>query len=292
MKIYQLEYFIEVCKCQSISKAAENLFVSQPAVSFGIKELEDEFGVKLFERKGNKIALTDAADVLFDKVTVLLADIDDIRKEMLNMGKNPITIRVGTPPMIGTLLFPEVYNQLKVVHPKIKLEILEYGSLQSQSLVAENNADVAIAILDNMTSDILEVYELFKTELVFCVNASHPLASKAIVSWTEIENQDIILMKEDSYQNHIIKECFATNNIKPNILLYSSQLTTINNFILNSQAGAFIFKEIVDKDPRMRGLTLETPIHPTIGIMWKKNSRLYNDVKKFISFIKEYTSKL
>lgn len=288
MKIYQLEYFAEVYRQMSISKAAERLFVSQPAVSMCIKELEDEFGIKLFLRAGNKIEPTEAGTYFYARTQTVLDSVDALRKDMYKMSDRTVRIKVGAPPMIGALLFPQLYNELHEAHPDLKLEIFEFGSLQAQSLVALNKADAAIAILNNAVDEALEAFPLFRAELVFCVNRSHPLAQKETVTWEDVEGQDLILMKEDSYQNAMVKERFAQKNIKPNILLYSSQLATIRNFIVNSKAGAFLFKQICDGDPDLKGLPLSDPIYLDIGILWRKNTKLYDDVKDFIAFVEAY----
>ncbi|MFR3347575.1 MAG: LysR family transcriptional regulator, partial [Christensenellales bacterium] len=76
MKISQLRYFMTVCRYNNITKAAEELYVSQPAISSSIKDLETEFGVKLFYRQNNKLLLTDEGEYFLDKVTDILGAVD------------------------------------------------------------------------------------------------------------------------------------------------------------------------------------------------------------------------
>ena len=76
MKLLQLKYFYTVCRYGSITKAADKLFVSQPTISFCIKELEEEFGVKLFHRKHNRLRLTVEGQFFCEKVKYILQSVD------------------------------------------------------------------------------------------------------------------------------------------------------------------------------------------------------------------------
>jgi DNA-binding transcriptional LysR family regulator len=296
MKFYQLQYFQEAYRRGSISKAAEALFVSQPAVSFAVKELEDEFGVKLFERTGNKIENTEAGRLFYERVTRMLGDAAALSKEMRNLSNGRVLLRIATPPMIGCILFPRVYDELKKALPKMKIEILEYGSLQSQNLVIKGDADVAVAILDNLdggaVNEEIETHVLFGTELVFCVKKGHRLAGHKTISWEELEGQELILMREDSYQNSLIKRRFAEKNIRLDVLLFSSQFITIRNFIVRGDAGAFLFKQVADADDEIVPIKLSEPVKLNIGVMWRKNSKKQNEIHDFIAQMKEFVKRL
>jgi DNA-binding transcriptional LysR family regulator len=290
MKLFQIGYFLEVCRQGSISKAAEALYVSQPAVSVAIKELEDEFGVKLLVRQNNRITVTDAGSYVCVEGQRILDDAAKLVKDMQNMGDH-VLIKIAAPPMISTLLFPDVYNGIRETFPKINIEIIECASLKARDLTAAGEADAAIAILDNIAGELLQSFVLFKTELVFCVNKRHPLARKKTISFGDFEGTPIIMMKEDSYQSALLRDRFTEHCVSPNILLYSSQLNTIKNFILKSDAGAFLFKPLADADSEIVALRLETPVLLDIGVVWRKDTRLYHEIRHLIEHIKNYTDK-
>ncbi|MEG2014554.1 MAG: LysR family transcriptional regulator [Clostridia bacterium] len=287
MKIYQLEYFIEVYKCNSVSKAADNLYVSQPTISFALKELKDEFGVNLFTRSGNGIIPTVEGKIFYAKAVNILNSIRALKQDMLSLGGKTTHLKVGTPPMIGTILFPEMYQDLRNQLPKIELEILEYGSLRVRDLVQKNEADIAIAILDDKMDDSLESYKLFSTELVFCVDKKHHLSKKGTINWSDLDKENIILMKEDSFQNTMVKQRLEQTSIIPNIVLYSSQLTTITKFIHSGMAGAFLFSSLCVDDSFVP-LHLADPIMLDIGAIWRKNSQDFLNSTKFMTFLKRY----
>ena len=92
-----------VCRYNNITKAAEELYVSQPAISSSIKDLETEFGVKLFYRQNNKLLLTDEGEYFLDKVTDILGAVDILSTQMKDLGNNLNHIKIGVPSMVGTL---------------------------------------------------------------------------------------------------------------------------------------------------------------------------------------------
>ncbi|MBQ8873477.1 MAG: LysR family transcriptional regulator, partial [Clostridia bacterium] len=109
MKLLQMKYFQTVCKYGGITKAAEELFVSQPTISFCIKELEEEFGVKLFHRKHNRLQLTVEGSYFLDKVNYILQSVDTLASQMKDMGNNRNHVKLAVPAMISTFLFPQLF---------------------------------------------------------------------------------------------------------------------------------------------------------------------------------------
>lgn len=291
MKLLQMKYFQTVCRYGSITKAAEELFVSQPTISFCIKELEDEFGVKLFHRRHNRLQLTVEGSYFLDKVNYILQSVDALSSQMKNMGNNRNHVKIAVPAMISTFLFPQIFNAYNEVYPELQLEMLETGSLQARKLVDANSVDLGITILDSAVEDSYNVVPLVKTELVFCVSKTHPLANCQKISFKQLADQQIILFKADSYQNIFIKRAFSEVGVQPNILLYSSQLYTIKEFLSYGNVGAFLYRQVAEMDDDLVCIPLERAIFQDIVLIWTKNGSLYSDVENFIQFAKHFQYK-
>ena len=170
MKLLQMKYFQTVCRYGSITKAAEELFVSQPTISFCLKELEEEFGVKLFHRRHNRLQLTVEGQFFLDKVNYILQSVNALSTQMKDMGKNHNHVKIAVPAMISTFLFPQMFNAYSQLYPNVELEMVETGSLQTRKLVDSNSVDLGITILDSVVTDSYNVLPLVSTELVFCVS--------------------------------------------------------------------------------------------------------------------------
>ena len=291
MKLLQMRYFQTVCRYGSITKAAEELFVSQPTISFCIKELEEEFGVKLFHRRHNRLQLTVEGSFFLDKVNYILQSVDALSSQMRNMGTNRNHVKIAVPAMISTFLFPQIFNAYNQLYPDLELEMLETGSLQARKLVDANSVDLGITIMDSAVEDAYNTLPLVKTELVFCVSKKHPLANYKTISFKQLADQQLILFKADSYQNIFIKRAFSEVGVQPNILLYSSQLYTIKEFLSYGNVGAFLYRQVAEMDEDLVCIPLENAIFQDIVLIWTKSGSLYSDAENFIQFSKHFQCK-
>ena len=282
-----MKYFQTVCRYGSITKAAEELFVSQPTISFCIKELESEFGVRLFHRRHNRLQLTVEGSYFLDKVNYILQSVDALAVQMKNMGNNRNHVKIAVPAMISTFLFPQIFNAYSKTYPEVELEMLETGSLQVRKLVDASSVDLGITIRDDVVDDTNNELPLVSTELVFCVSRKHPLADRKQISFKELSDEHIILFKADSYQNIFIKRAFSEAGVEPNIMLYSSQLYTIKQFLSYGNVGAFLYRQVAEMDKDLVCIPLEQPIIQDIALIWTKNGNLYSDSENFIQFAKQ-----
>lgn len=288
MKISQMRYFQTVCRYSSITKAAEELYVSQPAISFCIKELEDEFGVKLFHRRNNRLQLTVEGNIFLEKVNYILKSVDALVGQMKDLGNNRNHVKVAVPAMISTFLFPAIFNDYSEKFPDVEVEMLETGSMQVRKLVDANSVDLGITINDSTVNEAYNTLHLVSTELVFCVSKNHPLASRTSISFQELSDTHLILFKPDSYQNIIIKRGFAEAGIEPRIRLYTSQLYTIKKFLSYGNAGAFLYRQVAEMDDDLVCIPLERPIVQDIVLIWTKSGSLYSDAENFIRYCKQF----
>ncbi len=288
MKLSQLLYFKTVCKYNNISRAAEELHITQPSISNAIRELEAEFGINLFHRLNKHLSLTSEGAFFLKQANEILKKADELSQQMNDFGNNKNNIKIGVPPMIGTFLFPSMFSGFKALYPDINLEIQEYGSLKTIKLVEDDTLDMAIAITNVLNNPLFNVLNILKTRVYYCVSKSHRLVDCNVVNIDMIKDEPIVLLKSDSYQNSIIKDRFKNQGLLPNVILYSNQLYTIKNFVSNNIASAFLFKEIIDNQNDIVGIPLASSIDIEIGLIWKKDKHIYSDATKFIQFTKQY----
>ena len=98
MKLNQLEYFCAVCRYHSITRAAEELYVTQPTISVAIRELENELKLRLFHHEKNRISLTKEGEVFYQRAEALLRETRAIVSEFSSLGEQETPIRIGIPP--------------------------------------------------------------------------------------------------------------------------------------------------------------------------------------------------
>ncbi|HHY53564.1 MAG TPA: LysR family transcriptional regulator [Clostridiales bacterium] len=290
MTLNQLRYFVEVCRQGSITKAAEVLHVSQPSISNAILDLEEELGVNLFHRIKMRLSPTQEGYYFFQGISRILSRLDLLVSDMQDMGKKNKMIRIGVPPMIGTFLFPDIFDLFHKEYPDVMLEMVEYGSLKTQEMVLSEELDVALAVTEEKETRLNHIH-LMRTSLLYCVDKSHPIAGAKSIALEDLDNTPVILMQEGSYQTELLQQLFLRLNIHPKIIMYSNQLYTIKHMLTRSQAGAFMFEHVLKMHPDLVGIPLKEPIDLNISLIWKKDRHLYSYTSQLIEIVKRHYSK-
>ena len=144
MTLNQLRYFCTASRCHSITKAAEELYVTQPTISMAIRDLEIEFGISLFSRKGNQLSLTQEGESFYKKATYILQYCNELQADYSSMSRVKPPLRIGIPPMLSTVFFPELLMAFHEKHPEIAVVLEEYGSVRACNLVQDDTLDVAL----------------------------------------------------------------------------------------------------------------------------------------------------
>lgn len=289
MKIMQLRYFVEVCKYQNVTRAAKEMFISQPSVTSAIQDLEKEFGVNLFYRQSKRMILTKEGEFLYSQAVDILRRVDETARTMKNFGGLNNIIKVGIPPMIGSHYFPGFFNKFIEANPDVHFEIQEYGTIQTRELILSDQLDAAFLIINQLPDSNFQCLPLLDTEIVLAVSKENPLAKKTSVKIEDLANEPIILMPTGSFQNAEITRRYKEADIEPNVALYSTQVALIKQFAESNNASTFLFKDIVDADPDLVGVPLDPPLSVRVGLIWKTGRYIYNGTTALIDAAKKYT---
>ena len=153
MTLNQLRYFCTASRCHSITKAAEELYVTQPTISMAIRDLEIEFGISLFSRKGNQLSLTQEGESFYKKATYILQYCNELQADYSSMSRVKPPLRIGIPPMLSTVFFPELLMAFHEKHPEIAVVLEEYGSVRACNLVQDDTLDVALVNMEQYNID-------------------------------------------------------------------------------------------------------------------------------------------
>lgn len=292
MKLHQLQYYCAACRNENITRAASELHVSQPSISMAIRELENEFGVMLLQRNNKGFVVTQEGKYFYERAMSLLEQADELNQMMCDMGNQRKRINLGIPPMIGTFLFPKMYKEFKKYYPEIMLNSREGGSRMLIEMLDDSALDFAILPINQLPEDSYNILRLTETQTVFCVSKNHPLAEHKTVSIEQIKDEPLIMFNDGFYQNQVIKERFEREGYRPNILHYSSQFYTIKEFISDNIMAGFMFRDIAETVPEIRGISLENPLYIQIGLVWKRNQHMFHDATRFLDFTRKYAESI
>lgn len=293
MTIIQLQYFVAVVKQNNITKAARQLFVSQAAVSFAIKELEKEFNTALFVRYNNQIVLTDEGHHLYKLAVNLLQNVDNTYEDMKNYIKKSSILKIGVPPMLGSFIVPSIVQEFTDKNPNTEVQLVELGSVANQKAIIDKELSCGFTVKykDNVSPE-LDYINVDKTSLYFVINKSNPLAKKKVISINEIKSTPLILMKEDCLQSTLIQSEFEKNGLVPNIKIRTNQLYTIKELLLGNKLGAFLFTQVCKNNADdIIAIPLKESLDFEIILAWRKNSSLSDTTKQFINFIRNRNTK-
>ena len=292
MYLEQLKHFITVAQLGSVTRAAEQLHVSQPAVSYSLKTLEEELGVSLFRRVKKRLTLTEEGSYYFTHVSSILSQLETINGEMQNLGTKKRSLRIGVPPMIGTFLFPQIFSTVQTHADDMTFEPVEGGSFELQAEIEQETIDMAIVSIPHdtvPTSPSLSYHKLSAVELVYCVSNDHPLAGRDTVDMAELKNETLILYRGGYAHTERLEAAFQKARISPNVIFRTNQFQTILSFVRRNLASSFFYYDAIRDTPGISILHLSEPILLDLHIIWKNNRPLFREAKQFLNLLQDYT---
>lgn len=248
---FRLQVFYTVANRLSFTKASTELYISQPAVSKHIQELEELYKIKLFERNGSKIALTAAGKILFKHTKTIFEiyrtidfDMSTLRTERQGL------LRLGASTTISQYVIPPLLASFHQKMQDIKVNLLNGNSEQIE--LALLNKEIEIGIVEGQSKNQSIKYTPFlKDELVLVCNNNHPLISQIELTVNDLKNLKFITRERGSGTLEVIEYELKKAGLKPNQLQIEMRLgstESIKSYLLNSDCVAFMSIHAVSKE--------------------------------------------
>lgn len=206
MDFDQLQTFVEVAAAGNFSRAAEKVLRSQPAVSAQIRQLEQEYGEKLFDRTKKSVRLTPAGELFLEYVQRMLALRDESLRAIADSGKvTRGVLSIGANETTFLYVLPELLSQYHRQHPKVRISVYRNFSHKVIEKVEDGAVDMGV-VTTPVKSPSLEAVPLFRDPLIWIAAADHPLARKKVVRLAELAEEDLILHKVGSLRRLMEKQ--------------------------------------------------------------------------------------
>ncbi len=295
MDFDQLNTFVEVAKLGSFSRAAEKVLRSQPAVSAQIRQLEQEYGHRLFDRTAKSVRLTPAGEVILDYARQLLALRHNSLRAVAERNGVPVgTLSIGANE--GTFLYvlPKVFAKYHRMFPKIRISVYRNFTHKVIEKVEDGALDLGMVTLP-VKSPSLHVIPLFKDKVLLMVGPGSPLFNKRSVTMEELAQQPLIIPKTGSTRKLIEK------NLRPyrenlNITMELTSLTMIKRFVAAGFGVSLISSTFAKENVRrgdVRLLKIEgLEISRELGLISQKHRSLPHAASAFSELArKELTAK-
>lgn len=236
MNFKQLEAFIWVAELQSFTRAAKQLYMSQPAISFQIKALEEDLKVILFQRNEKKVTLSEAGKLLYPEAKQMLGHYSKIRAgldAMRGLKKGRLVIGASTIP--GEYLLPHYLGEYRRRYPGVKVSLRVAGSGKVIRWVKEREIDLGVVGIPPQ-ADNLQFIEWLKDELVLIVPPNHRYAGKSI-KLLDVINENIIIREEGSGTRKAMLEILTNDGVSTKDINIEMELGSTRAVIGAVQAG-------------------------------------------------------
>lgn len=235
MTLRHIEIFVAICHEGSITQAAERLHISQPTVSIALRELEEHYGVKLFDRLSHKLHITPFGESVYERSRRLMDLWDDLSHE----SQTPNRIRIGTGTAIGKLLLPVVVKGFVEKHPDAHVNICVGDAPRMYRLALENTLDFVIAEtvakLPGLSSRALQHYPV-----VAVCHRDNPLARKELVTAADLAQQNLLLREPSSLTRQVVDLYFQRHNMYLTPMWVSYSVQTLLNAARENLGVSFL----------------------------------------------------
>lgn len=300
MEKNQLLYVTAAAKHKNITKAAEELYISQPSLSNQIIKLEDELGIKLFERKKHRVELTEAGEAFVESAQLILnsfTKLEQLMGEYASMNKG--SINIGLLPVITALKIPDYLYEFQKKFPNIDIHLREMGSSALINLIQKKEIDVAFAILSDTAlkklKDEINIFHLRRDRIVVVVGEEHKLASKEEIDISELAGEKLIFSNDNFQFPDIVINYMNSRQIPHTISARCTQLDTTfalvaRNFgitLCSELTAGKQLSEGVYKSLKLKQIFLTPVMERSIYLLSSKNIGYHPTVDNFVRFIRE-----
>lgn len=249
MDFKDLSYIIAIAKYQSITKAAESLYITQPTLTKFLQNLEKNLGQKLFKKLGNRFVLTYAGERYVAKAAEILHLKKELDMEMGDIVRNNAgSLKIAFPVMRGSYMLPCTLPIFNSLYPNVTLDILEAHSGLLENMILNGETDLAFFNLPVKSADI--DYEIIShEELLLVLSSSHPLAKSGVAKdgckypWMDLRmmaDEPFILQVPGQRTRQTVDRLLHAYDISPNIKLQTSNIRASVELAAQGYAACFV----------------------------------------------------
>jgi DNA-binding transcriptional LysR family regulator len=290
----QLRVFYVAAKHLNFTSAAAELCISQPAVTAQVKAFEAFCQLKLFQKRGRRLYLTDEGRVLYEYAGHIFGHeqkIETVIEEMLKLERG--LLRLGTTKAYARYFMPLLLSRFHRIYPHIKIN-LDEGSSKDMilSLVSLKNEVVVIArAIDHPEVAFMP---LSKEEMTIIAAPDHRLARKKTVTFSDLAREPLIMKERGSGTRKVVDELFATQGCKPEILMETSNAEFIKELVQRGEGISFLVKAAVAaelKEKKLVQVALQGPtLHLDVSLAYLRKLALSPPARAFADLLGDLQS--
>ena len=289
MNLHNLEAMIAISEEKSISKAAEKLLISQPALSRQLKLVEQELDAKMFQREHNHMVLTDAGKVYLYGAQSILNIYDNALAEIKKLRTS---VQKQITFVYDTALLPsfieEVLPHFRELHENISVHTIDANTSIAKEYLLNGMADLAVSATKSLSHSILEYISLYEEELLLALPCNYPhirYFKEHGVDFEMLHNMNFILNQASDHFGIYEREILKTSQFTPNGFYEVSGFNTLKHMIINHKGAGFLPKSMEHDSNRYTCFPLNPPTFFYIVIAYHKGTILSKPVKDLIKLL-------
>lgn len=288
MDIESLNAFMAVAKLCSFSAAAQELHLTQPAISKRIAALESHLNHSLFDRLGKRVTLTEAGEALLPHAQRILQNIADTERSIRELSGEIVgSLRVATSHHIGLHHLPPVLRAFAASHRSVNLQFEFLDSEQAHAKIIKGECELAIITLAPKLEAPLVARVLWHDPLYFVCAKDHPLAHHQYIDLETLSQAPAILPDLNTFTGRLVKTCFDAANLPLSLNMATNYLETIKMMVSVGLGWSVLPKTLIDEQM----VALEVPgvqLARQLGVIQHQRRSLGNAARAFFNVLEQH----
>lgn len=289
MTIRHMQIFAAVYRQESVTKAAEELHMTQPAVTRAIHEIEQHYGIRLFERMHRRLLVTEAGRELYTYAVHILDAFDQMEKELHDWDQAGV-IRIGATMTLGSEYLPGILRQFLKEHPRIAVRAMVDNASRLQTALLSNELDLAL-IEGTVTEPDLVAEPFAEDRLLLVVPPDSGLREKETVKVSELSAYPLLLRNPGSVGRRLVDSVFAARGLSVEPMLESASTGAILSFVQEGLGISLLPESLVQRQIRSGGVA-SVPIEDESFqrqnyLVWHRNKHLTASMKELAALCRK-----
>ncbi len=276
LDLRKLEIFVTAARCESISRAAEELHMAQPAVSIAIGRLEAGLGVSLFERSGRRVRLTAEGRRLQEEAEALLDHalaVQDSAGQFSRLEKGEL--HLGCPAMLATYYLPGLLGDFLAQYPGLQASVTQAGTADVERLLLEDQLEAGvITVQPDSTDHGLELRRLLRERVVVLVGRGHPWAGRRYLNISALSQAPMVLYERGYFIREQFDSLCSEHGVAPEIRMQTNFLPLIIDMVRRGVGAGIGLEMMANAEPDLVGIPLRPAIELELALAKRRGRRI------------------
>jgi DNA-binding transcriptional LysR family regulator len=296
MELRHLRTIVAVARHRSFTKAAEELFLAQSAISQQISRLEAEIGIQIFRRSSRSVELTEEGKVILDHAKRVLAEVDDLHGQMEALtGVMRGTVRIGGIYPFGPYDLYGVLADYRERYPGVAIHMVEDAVDEVLAMLRVDELDCAFASVDaEAIGPEFAATLLWEEEFVMVAALDHPFAERPHITWEDLVDEDLVAYRDNSALRRRFETTISRRGIEPRNAFVCTEMTAVRALASKGLGVAVLPRSVAEQEgpPVILRTFRPEPVTWPVALVWRSDRRQPPAAKAFLAMALDRAERL